>query len=62
MGCGCQKAKGVSAVVAGGRSTIYQVLSPLDSSVVGEFTSLPDARAKAVAVNGRVKVTSKINN
>lgn len=59
MGCGCNKAKGVSAVAAGGRSTVYQVISPLDSSVVEEFSSLPEARARAVAVSGRVKVTSK---
>lgn len=59
MGCGCNKSKGVSAIAAGGRSTVYQVINPQDSSVIEEFTSLPEARAKAVAVSGRVKVTSK---
>lgn len=62
MGCGCGKKAGVAAVTAGGRSTVYQVISSLDSSVVEEFTSLPEARAKAVAVSGRVKVTSKSIN
>lgn len=62
MGCGCGKGKGVSAIAGGGRSTVYQVISPSDSSVVEEFTSLPEARAKAVEVSGRVRVTSKTIN
>lgn len=58
MGCGCNKGKAATAVAATNRSTIYQVVGP-DQAVVAEFTTLPEARAKAVAVSGRVKVTSK---
>lgn len=57
MGCGCNKAKS-APIAASSRNTIYQVLDPTQS-VVGEFASLPEARALAVSVSGRVKVTSK---
>lgn len=61
MGCGCNKGKAAENVVARtSRATIYQVLGS-DQALVGEFSTLPEARAKAVEVNGRVKVTSKAN-
>lgn len=57
MGCGCNKQQ-AAAVAATGRSTVYQVLGT-DNLVVGEFSSLPEARAKAVSISGRIKVTSQ---
>jgi len=59
FGCGCNKGKALNTVTATNRQTIYQVIGP-DQAVIGEFASLPEARAKAVDVSGRVKVTSKI--
>lgn len=60
MGCGCQKksAAGIAANAGPRRITVYAVMVGTDN--VGEFTTLPEARAKAVEVGGRVKVSSKV--
>lgn len=58
MGCGCNKQK--AAAVPANRNTVYQVIAP-DQTIVGEFSSLPEARTMAVNVSGRVKVTSVQN-
>ncbi len=60
FGCGCNKSKAATAAVTttNRRITIYQVIDS-SQAVVGEFASLAEARAKAVSVSGRVKVTSK---
>lgn len=58
MGCGCGKrgeaARQLNAIRT---TTVYQVLK--DGSVDSEYGSLPEARKQAIAVGGRVKVTSK---
>lgn len=58
MGCNCGK-RGSSAgqLNANRTSTVYQVLK--EGSVDSEYQSLPEARKQAIAVGGRVKVTSK---
>lgn len=58
MGCNCGK-RGAAAnqLNANRTSTVYQVLK--DGSVDSEYGSLPEARKHAIAVGGRVKVTSK---
>lgn len=56
FGCGC---KGKVQVAGAPRTTSYQVVGP-DQSVVAEFSTLPEARTKAIAVNGRVKVTTQV--
>lgn len=60
MGCGCGKkiAGGAANIPASRRVTVYEV--QLNGSAVAEFESLPAARAKAVEVGGRVKVSSKV--
>lgn len=58
FGCGCNKAKVANTVSPASRKiTVYQVMVGTES--VAEFTSLPEARAKAVEVKGRVKITNK---
>lgn len=62
MGCGCSKGRslgdGSSSASLPRRVTVYQVLS--NGNVLSEYDSLPVARKEAVAVGGRVKVTSKV--
>lgn len=59
FGCGCnKKATGVNATATARRVTVYEVQK--DGLTVAEFGTLPEARAKAVAEGGRVKVSSKI--
>lgn len=60
MGCGCSKKVAGSAaqVAANRRVTIYEV--QVANETVAEFESLPAARAEAVKVGGRVKVSSKV--
>lgn len=57
FGCGCNKGRTPPAASNSRRVTIYEVLQ--NGSSVAEFASLPEARAKATEVGGRVKVTSK---
>lgn len=59
MGCNCGKKSMAAITPKTVRQTVYQVLGS-DSSVVDEFNTLSDARSKATAVGGRVKVTSKV--
>lgn len=60
MGCGCGKklAGNGANIVASRRVTVYEV--QVNGSSVDEFASLPEARAKAVELGGRVKVSSKV--
>lgn len=60
MGCGCNKGKstGVNAQATARRVTVYEV--QVNGSTVGEFSALPEARANAVELGGRVKVSSKV--
>lgn len=59
FGCGCNKGKlSAAASTAANRVTVYQVQS--DGQTVAEFSTLPEARAKAVEVGGRVKISSKV--
>lgn len=58
-GCGCgKKVGGGSTASASRRVTVYEV--QVNGSSVEEFGSLPEARAKAVELGGRVKVSSKV--
>lgn len=56
MGCGCNKSRVANVTSSARRVTAYQVLN--GSTVVAEFPTLQEARAKAVEVGGRVKVTT----
>lgn len=62
MGCGCSSGKNTKQVPGVTQSTVrftvYQVLK--ENEVVSEFSNLREARAAAVEVGGRVKVTSKM--
>jgi len=59
FGCGCNKSKlAAAADPASRRVTVYEVMK--DSQSIAEFGTLPEARSKAVEVQGRVKVSSKI--
>lgn len=60
FGCGCgSKAAGTGAPIATSRRvTVYEV--QVGGSVVDEFENLPAARAKAIELGGRVKVSSKV--
>ncbi len=57
MGCGCNK-RGTSNHPASRRVTVYEV--QVNGSSVDEYETLPAARAKAVELGGRVKVSSKM--
>lgn len=62
MGCGCGGKKSnaganIAPTTSTNRLTVYQVIK--DTTVLKEFDNLREARAEAVAVGGRVKVTSK---
>lgn len=59
MGCGCnKKVAGSAASNAASRMvTVYSVQK--DGATLSEFSTLPEARAEAVKVGGRVKVSSK---
>lgn len=59
-GCGCgKKVAGNGAnIQATRRITVYEV--QVNGNSVDEFASLPEARAKAVQLGGRVKVSSKV--
>lgn len=59
FGCGCGK-KTITgeAISTSRRVTVYEV--QVNNSSVGEFESLPQARAEAVKLGGRVRVTSKV--
>jgi len=61
FGCGCGGKK--AAQVPGSapntsRVTVYQVVK--DSQIIEDFTLLPEARARAIELGGRIKVASKI--
>lgn len=58
MGCGCNKKAAGTASAPAGRTTVYEVLDS-NQAVVETFSSLQDARNKAIAITGRVRVTSK---
>lgn len=62
FGCGCgakrAAAKSSDSAPTVSRVTMYQVVK--DSQVIEEFTLLPEARAKAVELGGRIKVASKV--
>lgn len=59
MGCGCnKKTTGGAPIASSRRITVYEV--QLSGKSVSEFGSLPEARAEAVKVGGRVKVSSKV--
>lgn len=58
MGCGCNKKTGQISPRAGGKATVYQVVGS-DQSVLDEFSSLGEARSRAIEVSGRVRVTSR---
>lgn len=59
MGCGCgKKAVGGTPLTTSRRVTVYEV--QVNGLAVDEYENLPAARAKAVEVNGRVKVSSKV--
>lgn len=60
FGCGCgKKLIGNGAnIVATRRVTVYEV--QVNGSSVDEFSSLPEARSKAVELGGRIKVSSKV--
>lgn len=58
MGCGCNKAS-TAKNAAARRVTVYQVMDGTNN-MVGEFGTLPEARAEAVKVAGRVKVSTKV--
>lgn len=58
FGCGCNKGKVANAVNPATRKvTMYEVHNT--EGVVETFTTLADARKKAVEVSGRVKITNK---
>lgn len=59
MGCGCNK-KTLSgqAITPTRRVTVYEV--QVNGVSVEEYDNLPNARAKAVELGGRVKVSSKV--
>lgn len=58
MGCGCGGGGAKNAAArTSSRVTAFQVI--VDGAPVGEFDSLPEARAEAGAVGGLVKVVSK---
>lgn len=58
FGCGCNKGKlSAAASTASRRVTVYEVQS--NNQTVASFDSLTEARAKAVEVGGRVKISSK---
>lgn len=59
-GCGCNKKLLGNGENIGGsrRVTVYEV--QVNGHSVAEFSSLPEARAKAVELGGRVKVSSKV--
>lgn len=59
MGCGCnKKVAGAAATNSANRMvTVYSVQK--DGTTLSEFSTLPEARAEAVKVGGRVKVSSK---
>lgn len=58
MGCNCGGA-GARKVAASlvSRTTVFEV--QVDGVAVSEFGSLPEARAAASSVGGRVKVTTR---
>lgn len=59
FGCGCgKKAVGGTPLTTSRRVTVYEV--QVNGLAVDEYENLPAARAKAVEVNGRVKVSSKV--
>lgn len=60
MGCGCGKklAGNGANIVATRRVTVYEV--QVGGNTVSDFASLPEARAEAVKLGGRVKVSSKV--
>lgn len=58
MGCGCNKGKVANAVNSTARRvTMYEVHNT--DGLVGEYTDLASARAKAVETSGRVKISTK---
>lgn len=59
MGCGCgKKAVGGTPLTTTRRVTVYEV--QVSGSTVDEYENLPAARAKAIELGGRVKVSSKV--
>lgn len=59
MGCGCgKKAVGGTPIASSRRVTVYEV--QVNGASVEEYATLPEARSKAVALGGRVKVSSKV--
>lgn len=59
MGCGCsKKSTGINTTATARRVTVYEVQQ--GGASIAEFADLPSARAKAVEVGGRVKVSSKV--
>lgn len=60
MGCGCnKKVSGTAgATPASRRVTVYEV--QVNGSSVSEYATLPEARSQAVALGGRVKVSTRV--
>lgn len=59
MGCNCNKSvSSGSPLTATRRVTVFEVQT--GGATVAEFASLPEARAEALRVAGRVKVSSKV--
>lgn len=60
MGCGCNKGKGGgnASYASSRRVTVYEV--QVNGASVAEYATLPEARSQAVALGGRVKVSSKV--
>lgn len=60
MGCNCGGKKAIQAVSQTSRLTTYQVLDT-QRTVVSEFPTIQEARAKAVEIGGIVRVSTKTN-
>lgn len=60
MGCNCggKKALAAASPTAVTRQTFYQVLDT-NRQVVSEFSTIQEARSKAVEIGGIVRVSSK---
>lgn len=59
MGCGCgSKMAGNGSYSGAHRVTVYEV--QVNGSTVEDFLTLPEARARAMELGGRVKVSSKV--
>lgn len=58
MGCGCGSKMAGNGGAASHKVTVFEV--EVNGSTVSEFGSLPEARAKAIEVGGRVRVGTRV--